>query len=105
MPHGGILAACSKTRGFHQFHFEPDYEVVVDAEFPGNGDWGCEVHGFGRDGVLDEPFHSAWGAPLVLEVRPNRGARWVGQYAAGGLGGVSGVYACPNVEQVCVVVG
>jgi hypothetical protein len=40
---------------------------------------------------------------MVLDVRPEGARRWVGQYAAGGLGGITGVYACPNPRQLCVV--
>jgi hypothetical protein len=85
------------------FHFSPAFQVIVDPEFPGGGDWGCPVFGFGRDGRLQEPFESRWGAPAVVEVIPTEGERWIGQFAAGGLGGACGVYATPSPRQLCVV--
>jgi hypothetical protein len=85
------------------FHFSPEFRVNVDPEFPGDGDWGCAVFGFDRDGRLQESFDSRWGAPTVVEVMPVEGERWIGQFAAGGLGGVSGVYATPSPRQLCVV--
>ena len=84
--------------------FAPSYAVVIDPEFPGDGDWGCDVFGFGRDGRLEKPFHSVWGTPFVVEVRPASAHRWVGQYAAGGLGGISGAFACPSPDHLCVLV-
>lgn len=85
------------------FHFSPAFRAVIDPEFPGDGDWGCPVFGFGRDGSLQESFDSRWGAPTVVEVLPFDGERWIGQFAAGGLGGVSGVFATPDPRQLCVV--
>ena len=103
-PGGQDARVTSADRSVEFFDFEHDYEVVVDPEFPGDGDWRCEVFGFGRGGEIEEPFHSVWGAPLVVEVSPSARDRWVGQYASGGLGGISGVYACPSTSQLCVVV-
>lgn len=94
----------TSRRQLERFQFEPAFDVVVDPEFPGDGDWGCDVFGFGRDGAIDEPFRSVWGTPFVVEVLPRVSPRWVGQYAAGGLGGLSGVYACPSPNHLCVVV-
>ena len=85
------------------FHFSPAFQVVVGPEFPGNGDWGCPVFCFGRDGRLQEPFDARWGAPTIVEVTPHDGERWVGQFAAGGLGGISGVFATPSPRLLCVV--
>lgn len=90
------------SRGFQRFHFTPSFEAIVDPEFPGDGNWGCPVHGFCRDGEATERFDSVWGSPLVVEVLPFGGGRWVGHYASGGLGGVSGVFATPNPSQLGV---
>lgn len=35
---------------------------------------------------------------------PASAHRWVGQYAAGGLGGISGAFACPSPDHLCVLV-
>ena len=85
------------------FHFSAAYDVIIDPEFPGDGDWRCPVIGFGRDGRPQEDFDSRWGAPTVVEVIPIDGERWVAQFAAGGLGGVSDVYATPAPDRLCVV--
>lgn len=90
--------------GLENFHFAPAFGVSVDPEFPGDGDWGCDVYGFGRDGLVEDDFHSAWGTPTIIEVIPSEGDRWVGKYAAGGLGIASGLYATPDPFLLCVVV-
>ena len=43
------------------------------------------------------------GPPTVLEVVPIDGERWIGQFAAGGLGGISGVCATPSPRRLCVL--
>lgn len=90
-------------RSLELFHFSPSFRATVDPEFPGDGDWRCPVVGFGRDGAVQEIFESRWGAPTIVEVTRRNGVRWIGQFAAGGLGGVSGLYAVPNSLQLCVV--
>ena len=87
-----------------EFHFSTGFDVIVNPDFPGNGDWGCPTIGFDRDGLVQEQFQSPWGPPTVLEVVLEGGGRWVGQFAAGGLGGVSGVFGSPGSRQLCVVV-
>lgn len=93
----------SDSSRLQTFHFDMDFEVVVEPEFPGSGDWGCDVVGFQRDGSVQEPFDSVWGPPFIVEVLPHDGSRWVGQYAAGGLGGLTGAYACPSPKSLAVV--
>jgi hypothetical protein len=88
---------------FEPFEFEPAYAVEVDPEFPGTGEWGCPVHGFDRDGRVVAGFESRWGAPLVTSVVAPPG-RWVGMFAAGGLGGVRGAFACPSPFMLCTLV-
>lgn len=86
------------------FEFQPAYAVEVGPEFPGDGDWGCPVIAFDRSGELMETFDSRWGTPMVVRVEPNSGIAWVGMFAAGGLGGVRGVFACPSSGSLCVLV-
>ncbi|MFV0523197.1 MAG: hypothetical protein ACK5RL_01710 [Acidimicrobiales bacterium] len=50
-----------------------------------------------------EEFNSTWGAPLVVEVRPLVGERWVGMVEAGGLGGISAAFATPDPTRFCAV--
>ena len=47
---------------------------------------------------------SRWGDPLVLCVKPVDSPEWVGMFPAGGLGGLSGVFATPSPQRICVIV-
>jgi hypothetical protein len=85
------------------FHFSPAYRVKVDPEFPGDGDWRLPVFGFDRDGRVVRKFESRWGVPLIVRVTATQ-AGWVGMFAAGGLGGVRGVFAAPSRAVLCAVV-
>jgi hypothetical protein len=90
------------TVEFESFGFDPGYEVTLDPEFPGDGNWGCPTFAYGRDGRLRDEFGSRWGTPMVIEVS-SVDAHWVGMFAAGGLGGVRGVFACPSPEACCIL--
>lgn len=87
-----------------RFDFDPWYSLQADPEFPGDGHWPCPVFGFGRDGAVDAEFQSRWGTPAVYLIETREGAKWVGMFAAGGLGGVTGVFACPANQMLCIVV-
>lgn len=89
---------------FEAFDFSPEFEVVVDPEFPGDGDWGAPTFAFGRDGELLAEPESRWGTPTVLEIDPSSSPRWVGTFAAGGLGRCRVTCATPSPTQLCVVV-
>lgn len=81
--------------------FTPSYACEVSPEFPGDGNWKCPVYRFADDaGVADKA--ERLGAPLVVRVRSADGSTWVGNFF-GGLGGLTGVYACPSPLEVCVV--
>src|SRR5439155_18309383 len=101
MHHGGMSDGLHS--GFERFHFRPRYKLEVDPEFPGDGQWGCPVFGFDRDGRIMERFASRWGAPLTVRVQAPSQV-WVGMFAAGGLGGLRGVFACPSPSGLCAVV-
>jgi hypothetical protein len=83
--------------------FAPTFDVECGAEFPGDGSWGCPILGFDRQGNLGEPFESRWGSPTVVRVQPHDADEWVGTFAAGGLGGLSGIYGCPSPRDLCVI--
>jgi hypothetical protein len=85
------------------FGFKTSYSVEVDPEFPGDGAWDVPVHRFRRDGSLSDEFESRWGTPVVVRVGTEGGA-WVGMFESGGLGGVTGVFACPGPNHLCVLV-
>ncbi len=87
-----------------KFHFRTDYQVIVDPEFPGDGNWRCPVVGYDRDAAVVDRFEPRWGTPLVLEVEPMAGDRWVGMFEASGLGGTTGVFATPDSARLCAVV-
>ncbi len=96
-----MVQSWSVTPAFDRLLFEPIFDVEVGPEFPGDGQWREPVHGFDRDGAPAEPFDSRWGPPLVLRVDAN--PAWIGSFPAGGLGGISGVFACPSPSDLCVV--
>jgi len=90
---------------FERFDFTPAYDVGVDPEFPGSGNWAKEVYAFNRDGHRVQEFLSNWGAPRVFEVRPHDSDPWIGMLPHGGLGGLSGAFAMPNPSQTCLTAG
>jgi len=48
-------------------------------------------------------MQTRWGPPLVMRVT-SEAITWVGTFAAG-LGGVTGVFACPSPTDVCAISG
>jgi hypothetical protein len=100
----GTMWDMTEVGGFERASFDPANDVAVDPEFPAAGEWPSAVYAFDRDGRVQSEFVSRWGAPRVLGVRPASSPEWVGMFAAGGLGGVSGVYATPSARRVCVLV-
>jgi hypothetical protein len=100
----GDLPEQATGRPYRLLGFSPAYSCHVDPELPGDGDWGCPVHGFDRDGGrASEPFHSRWGAPMIVRFTLSSGGTWIGIFEAGGLGGVDGVFACPNPVEAMVI--
>ncbi len=89
---------------FEFWKFDPAYSLVTESEFPGSGTWSEPVYNFDRSGQLISDPATRWGPPLTIEFHPDASPRWVGVFAAGGLGGLTGVYACPSRTQVAVVV-
>lgn len=94
----------SDSHRFERATFHPAYDVAVDVEFPGDGRWPSPVYAFDRQGRLQPDLVSRWGAPCILEVRPVVSPHWIGMFPAGGLGGVTGVYATPSPRHMCVLV-
>ena len=91
---------------FETFAFPRAYEVTLAPEVPGNGEWPVRCFCFGRTGrhIEEFEFEPRWGTPLVARLTPRSSAEWIGMFAAGGLGVVRGVYACPSPHDVCVIV-
>lgn len=92
------------ANGFDRQSFARAYEVDLDPEFPADGAWPCRVFSFDRDGHLQAELVSRWGAPRIVRIRPATSPEWVGMFASGGLGGVSGVFVTPSPERLCVLV-
>src|SRR2546426_11536227 len=91
----------NRVSRFERFHFNPDFEVEVDPEYPGNGDWGGPVYFFDREGRHPEAVVSSWGATLVVRIS-TESSSWVGMFAEDGPSGVRGVFACPSRSSLCV---
>jgi hypothetical protein len=88
---------------FERYDFRPAYEIEVDPEFPGDGDWHAPVFFFDGDGTVSQSAgDSTSGAPLVIRVTMEQ-ERWVGTFAAG-IDGVRGVFATPDPIRMCCVV-
>lgn len=94
----------TKADGLGHEGFAQAYEADPDPEFPPDGAWAYPVFAFDRDGRVRADFVSRWGAPRIVRVRPTASPEWVGMFPSGGLGGVSGVFATPSPDRVCVLV-
>ncbi|MCU1356072.1 MAG: hypothetical protein JWM89_1490 [Acidimicrobiales bacterium] len=90
---------------FDRFGFDPEFEVEIDPEFPGDGEWGCPVYGFDSMGQLVDAFTSRWGSPVIVMARPTGRDPWVGMFPSGGLGSGSQVFACPGPNHLGVMAG
>jgi len=88
---------------FEPFDFRPAYEIEVDPEFPGDGDWHAPAFFFDQDNtVIQSTGDSRWGARLVIRATVDE-ERWVGMFTAG-IDGVHNVFATPDPRRVCCVV-
>jgi hypothetical protein len=78
------------------------YTVVVEPDVPGEH----PRYAFGRAGALIEEydFEARWGTPLVIRIEPFFAPVWVGAFAAGGMGLIRDVFACPSPDHACVIV-
>src|SRR3990172_942360 len=77
---------------FERGQFNPTYALVTEPEYPGCGTWRYPFFSFGRSGELSAEPQTRWGAPLIVELHPSDSPPWIGMFAAGGLGGLTGVY-------------
>lgn len=82
-------------------------EVVVQMEF--NHDYEVESLGWSHESsphanYVHYPEIAATEGKEVLTIfiKPRNGEPWTGVFAAG-RGGISGIYACPDSEQLCVI--
>jgi hypothetical protein len=89
---------------FQRFEFGPLYLIEVSPEFPGNGRWRTALHCFEPDGRRVLEPKQTWGAPLIVAVQPRSAPPWIGMFSASGVGGARGAFACPQPQQLCVVV-
>ena len=96
----GTMDAMTEASGFDALGFAPAYEVQADPEFPPNGTWSCQLFAYDRDGCVQPESVSRWGAPRIVHVQPANATEWVGVFPAGGLGGISGVFATPSPRRI-----
>lgn len=82
--------------------FPASYSLTVEPDEPGEH----PRYAFGRTGALIEEydFEARWGTPLLARVEPFDAPVWIGAFAAGGMGLVRDVYACPSAHHMCVIV-
>jgi len=80
---------------FADLGFEHSYTVEVHPEYPSSGDWPIPAVHFGEKGR----------DTLTIKVRPRGGEPWVGSFALENRGVVTGVFACPNPDQLLVATG
>jgi hypothetical protein len=90
-------------RTFTSFGFTPSYACEPDPELPGTGEWGCPAYGFHCTGMAEGHFRSRWGTPLIARFTLAGGQTWVGSFEAGGIGGIDGIYACPDPSAALIV--
>ena len=86
----------------YRLGFTSNYSCEIAPEFPGSGDWGSPIYRFVQRPESLHKFAQV-GKPFVIRISRIDGSDWVG-FLAGGIGGLTGVYVCPNPDQVCVVV-
>jgi hypothetical protein len=71
------------SAAFETFDFRPEYQVDIDPEFPGDGDWHAPTYFFDRESTVSESSgDSRWGAPLVIRVTTDQ-KQWIGTFTAG----------------------
>ena len=58
-----------------------------------------------RDGHVKPELDTPWEAPAVVRVHPSGSDSWVGIFESGGLGGSTSLFATPDAERMCVLVG
>lgn len=90
------------TRTFDTLGFSPTYSCQSDPELPGDGDWGCPVHGFRRDGGLTSgQFRSRWGTARIARFTLADATTWVGLFEAGWPGWPASppTSSCPKWDQ------
>jgi hypothetical protein len=90
--------------GKHDFA-SPYFEVTVDPELPGTGDWTVPVFSFDRDGAAHRGLTNLIGPRQMIDVRPFEAPEWVGVFPSGDLVGTNAVAITPDPECFTVVAG
>ncbi len=88
---------------FESHGFASSYSVEISPEYPSDGQWAVPLHCYDRDGEHSQEPSTRWGAPVVVRIDPDSADAWVGMFAAGGIGGITGVHTCPRPSDLCVV--
>ena len=84
--------------------FPRDYEVVVDPEYPPDGDWRVPVFAFDPTGRPAADGVARHGTAVAVLVRPADGGEWLATFPAGESTAV-GVHSTPSPEHLCVLAG
>ncbi|PYQ66695.1 MAG: hypothetical protein DMF54_06995 [Acidobacteria bacterium] len=84
------------TIEFKDFGFAPAYKVDINPEYPAAGEWEVPNYLFGGRST----------ETLTIRISPQLTKPWVASFAVVGNGHyVTGLFACPNPEQVLVAAG
>jgi hypothetical protein len=91
---------------FDDLGFKPSYMCVVNPEFPPSGFWTQPFFDFSTDGSISNVVRENFTAPLLVRISARDRDDWIGRFDSGiGGGSVSGAFACPNGQEICVLVG
>jgi len=89
---------------FDDLGFANDFELELEPEFPGDGDWSDSTRGFSTDGGSGVFLESRWGAPTIVRIRPARVPPWTASFPGGSIGSsLSGFFGVPSADHLLVV--
>jgi len=77
------------------------YEVEIDPEFPGDGQWGCPSVGFTSNG--DRTDFLANAAGLIVRFQTEQDGPWIASFSGTGGSRLRGLYALPCPDEILVV--
>lgn len=89
---------------FDDLGFPHDFELELEPEFPGDGDWSGPTRGFSTNGGSTAFLESSWGAPTIVRIRPAGEPPWTASFPGGSLGSsFRGFFGVPSAHHVLVV--
>ena len=87
---------------FDDLGFAHQFDVELDPEFSGDGQWSCPTLAFDERGE-PTPLLGQSGTPMLVHIRPHHSPDWVASFAGGWLR-TRGLYALPSPDQLLVIV-